>query len=125
MYILYGVTFGFHIINQSCSTTYHSGPKKIKSNDFRDRIEKKLVNELLEERISIINEILLCTHGIFWIPKEWGGGRAIVDYSRPDKLSLNNFTTDIAMKFTYNSCDNMVSLMEKDDFMSIMDISNA
>ena len=50
MYILCGVTFGFHIINQKCSTMHHSRQKKISSDEFKNIIEKKLVNEILEEK---------------------------------------------------------------------------
>ena len=54
-----------------------------------------------------------------------GGGRCIVDCSKPNDLSVNNFTEEIAETVSYNSVDSVINIMEKDDFLTTLDISEA
>ena len=61
----------------------------------------------------------MCTHGIFCIPKDGGAGRSIVDCSKPNELSVNNFTEEVPEIFSYNSVDSVISIMERYDFLTI------
>ena len=53
-YILRGVVFGFRIINPDCSVTYSAKPKKINSEIFRNIIDKKIIKEIEDGKISTV-----------------------------------------------------------------------
>ena len=122
--MLNGVVFGFHIINQTCTTSYTTKPKRIRSAQFVKIIEDHLKTEIAEVKL-IVNEMPMCTHGIFCIPKDGGGGCSIADCSKPSELSVNNFTDEISDKISYHSVDSVVNIMERNDFLTTLDISEA
>ena len=49
----------------------------------------------------------------------------IVDCSRPVGESVNGCTDAVAVKFSYNSVDNVAEQMERGDFMATIDIKDA
>ena len=55
-----------------------------------------------------------CTHTLFCIPKNNGGGRLIT----------NNFTNKVAEKCKYNSVDHVADLMQRKDYFSVVDIQD-
>lgn len=124
-YLLWGVTFGFEIINPDCPAQYGNNSSNIKSPIFREIINDKLLCELREDMLSVVPGPLLCNHSIFCVPKTDGGGRAIIDCSRPKNSSINAYTDKIAQKFKYHSVDDIASLMHKGDYMSTVDIKDA
>ena len=64
-------------------------------------------------------------HGLFCVPKEGGGGRAIVDCSQPIGGAVNNYTNKVAITFSYKSVNTVVSVLERGDYMAIIDIADA
>ena len=53
------------------------------------------------------------------------GVRPIIDCSRPDKKSVNNFCSGIEETFTFKSVENVLALLQPNDFMAVVDIKSA
>ena len=66
-----------------------------------------------------------CIHSIGAVPKPDGGVRPIIDYSRPDKKSVNNYCSGIEETFTFKSVENVLALLQPQDFMAVIDIKSA
>ena len=92
---------------------------------MRGIIQGKLEGEIDRGCISVVGQPPQCVHNIFCVPKDDGGGRAIVDCSRPRGSSVNDFTDAVSVKFSYNSVDDVVEFMEQGDYMSTIDIKDA
>ena len=124
-YILRGVVFGFSVINPDCETAYLPTLRQTRDREIRGMIQGKLEGEIDRGCISVVDQAPPCVHNIFCVPKDDGGGRAIVDCSRPKGRSVNDFTDTVAVKFSYKSVDEVVELMEQGDYMSTIDIKDA
>ena len=124
-YILMGVVFGFNVINPSCTAEYGPGRGRVKNPDDREFIAGKLLAEIDRGCISVVDEAPTCVHDIFCIPKEGGGSRSIVDCSKPSELSVNNYVDEVAVRFSYNSVDDVAAAMEVGDYLSTVDIKDA
>ena len=49
----------------------------------------------------------------------------MVDCSKPEGESVNNFTNEVAVKFSYNGIDDITEIMERGDYLSTIDIKDA
>ncbi len=54
-----------------------------------------------------------------------GGGRLVIDCSKPRGSSVNRATDTVAPSFKYKSVDNVVEVLELGDFLSSIDIKDA
>ena len=54
-----------------------------------------------------------------------GGGRVIIDCSKPAGESVNNYVDKVAVRFSYKSVNMVAELMLKGKYMSILDIKDA
>ena len=125
IYILRGVVFGFNVINPSCTSIYEAGHRRVRDPADRAIITDKLLSEIDRGCISIVDTAPKCTHDIFCVPKEGGGGRSIVDCSKPMDTSVNNYVDEVAVRFSYNSVDSVAEVMEAGDYLSTIDIKDA
>ena len=124
LYLLTGVCFGFRVIDGGFSGMYDSAGSKRMSGWEHDLIEEKFRFELGE---GMITEVATpqCIHGVFVVPKDDGGGRSVIDCSRPRGKSVNEATGTIASKFKYKGVDDVVEMLQRDDFLSSIDIKDA
>ena len=67
----------------------------------------------------------ICTHGVFVVPKQDGGGRVVVDCSKPKNNSVNNSTKFVKLKFSYKTISNVTELLEQGDYIGTVDIKDA
>ena len=125
VFILLGVVFGFKVINPSCTAQYGPGRGTVKSPEDRAVITDKLLAEIDRGGVSVVDEPPTCIHDMFCIPKEGGGSRSIVDCSKPSETSVNNHVDEVAVRFNYNSVDDVAAAMEKGDYLSTVDIKDA
>ena len=51
--------------------------------------------------------------------------RPIVDCSMPKDKSVNNFCSGIIEEFKYKSVDNVLSILQPNEFMAVVDIKSA
>ena len=124
-YLIMGVVFGFRVINPSFRGNYSSGRKGRMKQWESDLIESKLKSELEGGMLTVVKDRPRCTHGIFVVPKDDGGGRAVVDCSKPDDVAVNNFTSEVSRKFSYLGVDDVVEMLEVGDWLAAIDIKDA
>lgn len=124
-YILRGIVFGFRVIDADFKGTYDSCRSKKRKDGEAEVIEEKLKAELQAGMVSRVVEPPSCIHGIFVVPKDDGGGRSVVDCSRPIGESVNGATKTIASHFCYRGVDDVVDNLRATDFLASIDIKDA
>ena len=124
-YILKGVVYGFRVVDDDCDSEYFcpNYPEVLKGENYT-LMSAKLTRELASGAISVVAAPLLCTHALGCVPKG-DGIRGIVDCSRPALTAVNNFTSQVAAKFKYNSVHDVTDWMSGKEFLSTLDISDA
>ena len=124
-YLLRGATFGFRVINPSCDLSYDSRHHRVRDPVNHALITSKLQKEITQGCIRVVEDRPSCVHDIFCVPKDDGGVRSIVDCSQPEGNSVNGYTTEVAVKFSYNSVDDVADCMERGDHLATVDIKDA
>ena len=104
---------------------YNPGKLKNKSNWESTIIEEKFRAEERQNYISSVEAVPICTHDVFVVPKGDGGGRVVVDCSRPKHVSVNNSTDSVKLKFSYKSLSNVTDLLQQGDYLATLDIKDA
>ena len=69
--------------------------------------------------------LVVFTGYLFIVPKDDGGGRAVIDCSRPEGRAVNNFTSTVTCKFRYLGLDNVVTELAVGDYLASVDIKDA
>ena len=124
-FLLWGFLFGFRVVNPSCSSQYLP-PKGTKKSLWElNFIRKHFLSELDQDRVSYVSSTPNCIHDVFVVPKDGGGGRVVVDCSRPKEFSVNNSTDEVKMKFSYKSLGNVTDMLQKGDYIGTLDIKDA
>ena len=124
-YILKGVVFGFDVMNRDCDSSYQCGnyDEVLKGENYK-LMSAKLKKEISKEFLSVVDSPMICTHALGCVPKD-EGIRGIVDCSRPVDISVNNFASNVASKFKYNSVNDVADMMTGGEFTCTLDISDA
>lgn len=125
MFILQGIVFGFRVIDENCNVTYNIKRQRSSSAGENEIIESRLQAELHNGLLIEVDKPPACVHGIFVVPKDDGGGRTVIDCSKPDSGSVNNYTAGVAPKFKYLGIDDVVDLLERNDYLASIDIKDA
>ena len=99
--------------------------KSIFESNNNSKLDKIIDSELSEGYLKIVNSKPDCIHSIGAVPKPDGGVRPIIDCSRPDKKSVNNYCSGIEENFTFKSVENVLALLQPQDFMAVIDIKSA
>ena len=99
--------------------------KSIFEGDNKSKLDKIIGSELSEGYLKIVKNKPDCIHSIGAVPKPDGGVRPIIDCSRPDKKSVNNYCSGIEETFTFKSVENVLALLQPHDFMAVIDIKSA
>ena len=81
--------------------------------------------ELREGVISEVDYKPHCIHSLGAVPRPGGTIRSITDCGRPDNYSVNNFCGTLFREFSYKSVDDVVCMLEENDYMSVIDIKSA
>lgn len=125
IYILRGIVFGFRVINDDFKGRYDIG-KVGRMNEWeRGIIEEKLLAELGAGIVTRVDTPPDCVHGIFVVPKDGGGGRSVVDCSRPEGASVNSATDSIVSHFKYRGVDDVIESLASTDYLASIDIKDA
>ena len=97
-----GVCFGFMVINCDCDACYDCRHGASRDQADREAMSSKLRAEIAMGALSVVSDKPTCVHRLFCIPKDGEGGvRGIMDCSRPEGDSINNYTEGVALKFSY------------------------
>ena len=125
MFILKGIVFGFNVIDSDFERTYDSCRKPGKLDWENTIIEDKLLAEIESGVISVVDEPPMCIHGVFVVPKDGGGGRSVVDCSKPYGESVNSATATVASTFKYRGVDEVIEGLRCTDYLASIDIKDA
>ena len=121
-----GVTEGFKIIDDECSTTYECGNyKSILEKQFYGEYCEMLKDEISQGLVTELEHKPLCIHSLGGVEKSDGSLRPITDCSMPEKISINNFMDTTAKPFSYNSINTVVAQLDKEDYMCVVDLKSA
>ena len=99
--------------------------KSIFEGNNKSKLDVIIGSELSEGYLKIVKNKPDCIHSIGAVPKPDGGVRPIIDCSRPDKQSVNNYCSGIEETFTFKSVENVLALLQPQDFMAVIDIKSA
>ena len=99
--------------------------KSIFEGNNKAKLDNIIDSELSEGYLKIVKNKPDCIHSIGAVPKPDGGARPIIDCSRPNKKSVNNYCSGIEETFTFKSVENVLALLQPHDFMAVIDIKSA
>ena len=126
MFLWQGLTHGFKIVDEGCSTSYHCvNYDSITGEEFRQEMTSLLQAELESHKVSVATDPPQCVHALGAVTKSDGRLRPIADCSRPDRESINNFMSTTFRSFSYNSVDTAIKILTPGDSMAVVDISSA
>lgn len=84
-------------------------------------VKKEISNGVLE----VVSEKPKCIHLLGAVGKPDGGIRLITDCSLPVGKCINDNMQGLTQKFSFKSVDSVVHLMEKGDYVTVVDIKSA
>ena len=122
-FLLHGALFGFNVINKDCPSSHISNFRKVLDTSQSSFISNKLRSELQKDHIAHAEVTPICLHNIFTVPKSLGEGyQCVVNCSKPQELSVNNFVDQVCQTFSYKGIDDLVKEIITDDFIAVVDI---
>ena len=125
-FIWEGVVQGFKIVNKNCETGYNcKNYNSILQKPFFEEMCNLIEDETISGKVSVTEIIPKCVHSLGGVEKSNGDLRPITDCSMPRNFAINNFMQETYRPFTYNSVNTAVKMLEKGDFMSVLDLRSA
>ena len=108
------------------SSNYSCGNfSSITRQQIGDAMSARLSTEIEEGILTIVGDECVCTHALGSVPKGHDDFRAIVDCSSPVGVCVNEHTWSCRMKFCYSFVDRVTKIMQHNDALTTVDISNA
>ena len=125
-FVLTGVCRGFRIVDKSCATTYYcENYVSLTKGEFHDEMTDKVLQELQEGKIRQVHSKPRCVHALGGVVKSDGTLRPITDCSSPDDININLYMSSTCDKFHYTSLDDVVGVLERNEFCAVSDIQSA
>ena len=107
------------MIDDNFSGSYECKSNKKTTSWESELIGKKLKSELGSGMLSIVEDVPTCVHSLFVVPKDGGGGRLVIDCSKPKGQLVNSSTDTVAPSFKYKSVDHGVEKLEQGGFHGV------
>lgn len=125
MFVLSGVCRGFRIIDKDVEVAYTmSKYNSILNGSMHEQMCNSVKKELLEGRISLVQNPPRCIHAMGAVKRPDGRLRAIMDCSRLYN-SINHFMLSTAEKFQFSKVEDTKGLVVQGGWGCVVDISNA
>ena len=125
-YVLHGVYYGFPIVDSTLVEPYFSeNYDSITTGEGYEKMSERIETELLQGKISETTEPVHCVHALGAIFKSNGSIRPITDCKRPLGLSINNSMSSSCYTFKYSNIDSVCEFLQPNDYLCVIDISNA
>ena len=125
-FVLTGACRGFPIVDKGCSTSYYcENYASLTKGSFLDEMTTKVKDELLGGKVRQSVNKPRCVHSLGGVVKTDGSLRPITDCSSPDDININLYMDNTCSKFRYHSIDDVVDLLEPNEFCAVSDISSA
>ena len=126
VYVVYGSYYGFPILDVTQVKPYEcANYTSITEGEGFLQMSKRIEKELESEKNSICTEKPKCIHALGTLFKSNGKIRPITDCKRPLKKSINNAMETSCYSFSYANIDNVANLLQKNDYLCVVDIDNA
>lgn len=126
-YLEYGVTHGFLIVDEAgdvCPYERSNYSSALQGDAFQ-AIDKIVHDELSKGKYRISKDKPFCVHSVGAVPKKGGKWRPITDCKRPEGASINSHMESTYHPFCFTSVDNVIEMIQPDDYMASVDIQNA
>lgn len=125
-FIFDGVLRGFKIVDENAKIEGYRrrNYSSIRQGLFRKSMIDTIQSELLEGKVTEVDQLPKCVHAIGGIPKKDGSLRPITDCKRPIGKSINNFMVTTAKEFRFKTLDH-VETLSPDFYLAVVDISSA
>ena len=123
--LLWSVTEGFPIVQGDVPSYSCANYNSILEPVCKEHMDKIVRKELAEGVISKVDYTPHCIHALGAVPKPGGKIRPITDCSRPVDQSVNNFCGELLREFSFKSVDNVITMLEPGEFMTVIDIKSA
>lgn len=118
------VVDGVEIVSGDVSPYDCNNYRSILDPDAKSKMDRIVSNEIDEGILSISRVKPHCVHSLGAVGKPDGGIRPITDCSRPEGIAVNYNVEGLPLSFTYKSIDDVVDLIERDDYLSVVDIKS-
>lgn len=120
-YTLHGVDIANGPVGSYDCKNYSS----VLSEENRPKMDKIINGEISNGILTVVPNKPQCIHALGAVPKPEGNIRPITSCTCPEGKSLNSKMVDMDLSFRYKSVYNVVELLKKDDYMSIIDLKSA
>ena len=120
-----GIVEGFDIVDTPVPEYDCTNYNSILCEEARQVMNKNVLVELAEGRISVAREKPTCVHALGAVPKQGGGFRTITDCSRPEGLAVNNYSPSLAPTFKFKQLNYITDRLHAGAYMSVIDIKSA
>ena len=92
--------------------------KSVFEDNNKVKLDKIIGSELSEGYLKIVDKKPKCIHGIRAVPNQMVG-------SDPSLIAVNNFCEGIIQDFKYKSVDDVLSILQPNDYFGVIDIKSA
>ena len=123
--LLWHITDGFPIVDSDVDSYKCVNYSSITCPEVSPVMDKIIGKELAEGAISISDVKPKCIHALGAVSKPDGGIRPITDCSRPVNLSVNFNCDSLLEDFCFKSVANVTEVLNRFDYMSVVDIKSA
>lgn len=120
-----GITDGFDIVEGEVDSYECRNYDSILSDDCKGKMDRLIRTELENGIIEIVQYKPKCIHALGAVFKPDGSIRPITDCSLPESTSVNNHMAGIVKEFSYKGLDDVSRILNKGDFMTIIDVKSA
>ena len=121
-----GVVNGFKIVDDDFEGSYHcQNYDSILQKDASMDMGETVLSELASQKISLVDSKPSSFHSLGAIRKHDGSICPIMDCKRPLGTSINTFMDTVCTTFSYISRDDVTDVVQKGDFMAVLDIKGA
>ena len=125
-YVFEGIRDGFAIVDQDFHGSYFcSNYQSILDPEFKTQMDKTVVEELEQGKVSRVGSRPTCVHSLGAIRKSNGKLRPITDCRRPEGDSINNFMHSTCQDFTFVKLDSVADYMTDSCFFAVLDLKSA
>lgn len=125
-FLFHGVSHGFDIVDPGCPSEYVcTNYRSIENGEFKVQMDKIVNDELVAEKISLVETTPRCVHSLGAVRKSSGKLRPITDCKRPLDVSINNYMTTTYAPFHYVTLDEISDQLVGGEYLAVVDIKSA
>lgn len=123
--IFNGVVDGFKLISTEVEGYDNANYLSILEGENKLKMDKIVENEIANGMLEVVENKPKCAHSLGAVGKPDGGIRPITDCSLPVGKCINDNMEGLTRNFSFKSVDDVVKVMEKGDYITVVDIKSA